>query len=263
MIRKNQPLLILAAGLVVIAMGVVVTFLFIGNNGDDVDVGDTVRDSGPPSVSTRGTSGGPEVQAETPASQFGILLSELAPIMEVNVSETFTQNITTFSSSYWFKTEQEGAEKAQEWRIKDAFQAVFQPKGLSAEVLKGAFYLRVETYQFVDSGGASKAFAHLDNVLKNTTGSDPVKAKKLGNESSAYQIVEGTVGTSETVAVYHRFTFRRGNTIVSVQTWGAQPLMNIDPAREIAAIIDEKLLGARPAVEPTPIPTPNFPGLSN
>jgi hypothetical protein len=51
--------------------------------------------------------------------------------------------------------------------------------------------------------------------------------------------------------------------IVTVVTWGAETYMNIDPARNVAATIDEKLLGTRPAVEPTPIPTPSFPGLGN
>lgn len=263
MIRKQQPLLILGAGLILIVLAVAAATVLLGNNDDGPDVSDTVKDSGPPSTSDSGTAGGPEVIARSPASQWGILLGELPPIYEVDVPNTFTQNISTFASSYWFKTEKDGGEKAALWRIIDGYQAYYQPKGLAAEVLKGAFYIHVETYQFQTPDGASKAFAHLDNVLKSTTGSDPVKANRLANQSSAYQYIEGTVGTSETVAVYHRFSFRRGNTIVSVVTYGAQPLMNIDPARELAVIIDDKLLGARPAAEPTPVPTPSFPGLSN
>lgn len=261
--KKQQPMLILGAGLVLIAMGLVVTFLFLASGDDGADVSKTVTDDANASKSTTGTVGGPEVVASQPATKWGLLLGELPANYEVDVSNTFIQNISTFASSYWFKTEQEGSERANDWRIIDGFQSLYQPRGLAAEVAQGAYYVRVETYMFQSPDGAKKAWAHYDNVLKSSSTSTPVQAKGLANSSSAYEIISGTVGPSEIVAVFHRFSFRRGNTIVSVQTWGGKPFLNIDPAREIAAIIDAKLLGSRPATEPTPIPTPSFPGLGN
>lgn len=256
--RVSRPVLILVAGLVLIAGGVVAAVVVARLGDDGPNVSDTVRNGGPASKSKGGTVGGTEVLAQIPASRFGILLQELPANFQVNVSDTFTQNISTFSTSYWFKTEAEGSQKANDWRIIDGFNAVFQPKGLIAEVTKGSYYLTVETYMFLDVAGAQKAWAHYDNVLKSTTGSDAVDAKPLANNSNAFQIIQGTVGPSEMVGIYHRFSFRRGNTIVSVQTWGGQPYMNIDPARDLAVMIDEKLLGARPAAEPTAVPTPGF-----
>ncbi|MEO8541772.1 MAG: hypothetical protein ABI577_18680, partial [bacterium] len=189
--------------------------------------------------------------------------TELPENYEVDVPNTFVQNISTFSSSYWFQTEKQGSELANTWRIIDGYQALYQPKGLAAEVAGGAYYIRIETYMFQNIDGAKLAWAYYDNLLKAIPSSSAVKTKGLANDSSSYEIVSGTIGPSEIVGVYDRFSFRRGNTIVTVQTWGGKPFMNIDAAREIAVIIDNKLLGARPATEPTPIPTPSFIGLGN
>ncbi len=263
--QNRQPLLILAAGLVVIAMGAVVAFLFLGNNDDDngpSTVSGALREK-TPSASTRGTNGGPEPVVTMATSKASLLLGELPENYEVDVSQTFIMTVSTFTSSYWFTTNKEGEEKSAEWKIVDGYQAYFQPKGLVAEVLQGSPYVHVETYQFATVDGAKAAWDYFDGFLSRTPGSEAVEAKPLANESSAYRYIEGTVSVSEDLAVYHRFSFRRGNMIVTVVTWGAENYMNIDPARNVAATIDEKLLGTRPAVEPTPIPTPSFPGLGN
>ena len=263
--RNNQPLLILAAGLVLIAMGAVAAFLVLGGGDDD---GGTSAPSGAlrektPSASTRGTTGGPEPVVTMTPSKASLLLGELPDNYEVDVTSTFTMTVSTFTSSYWFRSNKEGEEKSAEWKIVDGYQVYFQPKGLAAEVLQGSPYIHIETYQFATIDGAKAAWDYFDGFLSRTPGSEAVEAKPLANESSAYRFIEGTVSVSEDLAVYHRFSYRRGNIIVTVVTWGADKSMNIDPARNVAATIDDKLLGTRPAVEPTPIPTPSFPGLGN
>lgn len=264
MIRRNQPIIILAAGVILLAAAVGAVF-FIGRGDDkpDAATGGTVLQGEKPSRSTSGTLGGDELVAPRPASKYSVLLGELPEKYQVDVPNTFVQNISTFSSSYWFNSEEQGSKLAAQWRIIDGFNAVFQPEGLAADVAQGEAYITVETYMFQTVDGAKLAWAYYDNRLKNVTNSEAMKTKGLANDSSAYRIVQGTVGPSEVVGVYHRYSFRRGNTIVSVQTWGGQPFMNIDVARELAVIIDNKLLGVRPATEPTPIPTPSFPGLGN
>lgn len=262
MLRKNQPIIILAAGLVLIVGAITAWLLLSGDDGDGADVGGTVVEGEKPSTSTEGTTGGPAPVNDGPASRWNLLIEELPANYEVDASLTFTQNITTFSTEYWFKSDSEGEQKAREWQISDAFTAVFQPTGLEADLLRGEAFVTVETYLFANAQGAEKAWAHFDNVLKNTTGSEAVQTKALANNSSAYRIAQGTIGTSEMLQVYHRFSFRRGNVIVSVMTRGGQPFFNIDTARRFAVIIDDKLLGTRPAGVPTPIPTPSF-GIGN
>lgn len=255
---QNQPMLLLLAGLTLIAMAVVVIFLLIGNNDDDPDVSSPVTS---PNVtpSTGGTSGGPEPVAQGPANLYGVLLEELPPNTRVNEPETFAMNITTFASSYWFDTEQQGAELAADWAILDGFQAQYDPIGETAQVLQGSYYVWTETYLFATTDGADQAFDYLDQRLGSRNGSERKTARLLANESAGFEFIQGTVGASEVVGVYHRFIFRRGNVIGVVQTYGGQPYMTIDRARDVAVMMDEKLLGARPATEPTPIPTPFFP----
>ena len=258
----NGPLL-LAAGLAVIALVVGGVFLLVArNNDDDGGVGDAVREK-TPTQSRSGTAGGPDIVMGASPRVATMNLDELPSNYEVDVPNTFLMTISTFASSYWFRSTAEGEERGEDWLIDGGFQVYYQPKGGPAEVLTGPPFVRIETYRFQNQDGAQQAFNHLDALMSRITGSRKVEAAALANDWAAYRILEGTVGASETLAVYHRFNFRRGNFVVSVQTWGAESFMNIDSARNIAAAVDEKLLGTRPAVEPTPIPTPSFPGLGN
>ena len=259
--KKQAPLYLLGGGLALIIAAIAVTFLVIGNNDDDSGVGEVVKEA-KPSESREGTEGGEAKVSSAPASRFNLLVEEFPENYEVDVPNTFAINISQFQAGYWFADGDEGRRLAEEWRTVDAFQAYFQPTGLEADVLRGEAFITAETYMFADAASAQKAWAYYNNVLKNSPGSDPVEAKGLANDSSAYRFIQGTVGTSEMVQVWHRFSFRRGNTIVSVVTRGGEPFYNIDTARRYAVIIDNKLLGTRPAVEPTAIPTPGF-GIGN
>lgn len=256
-VNSRRPLLLLLSGLVLIAGVVTAAFLIAGNNDDGANVGDVVKEK-TPSQSTSGSAGGPDTVTQLSPAEASLNLDELPPGYEVDEPNTFAMNITTFASSYWFTSNRQGDELARDWGITNGFQVYYQPAGLFADTLRGMPYLTIETYQFADPAGARKAFGHLNNVLRSTTNSEAVEARPLANDSAAYRIIQGTVGPSEQVAVYHRYIFRRGNTVVAVQSWGADSYMNIDPARNIAAAIDDKLLGSRPVVEPTPLPTPAF-----
>jgi len=241
-------------------MAVVVIFLVAGNNDGGPDVSKTVDNNKGP-ASTGGTQGGPEPIAQLPASKYVPLITEVPGDNEVNVSDTFTMNITTFTSSYWFINDKEGQDRAREWQIVDGYQVYYQPVGLSAQVLQGDYYTTIETYLFATTDGAKAAYQHLVTKVGGLPGTAPEQPKGLANESAAFSLVQGTIGASDVVAIYHRFIFRRGNAVVSVQTYGGEPFMTIDEARELAVMIDDKLLGQRPATEPTPIPTPAIIGV--
>lgn len=256
--RPATPVIVLVAGLVLIAGGAIGTLLLTsgsdGNSGGGSNVPGSVKEPTP--ASTSGLAGGPEPTVSLPASKYTPLLEEMPPEMEVNASDTFTMNIATFAASYWFDTNARGEELSQQWRIIDGYQVYFDPIGRAAQVAQGGYYASVEVYLFESPAGAKLAYDYLEGRMKARTGSQPAQARPLANQSAAFRFEGPTIGTTDIPSVYHRFIFRRGNAVVAVQTFGATPYMSTDQARELAVLVDRKLLGEAPAVEPTPIPTP-------
>ena len=251
-------IVILLGGLGVLAVMAGIVVYLVRNSGQDVSA--TVKDTTPGAgaKSTGGTEGGPDDVVQGPASRFSPAIGELPGRYGVDVSNTFAQNISTFASSYLFKSSNEGADYARQWKILDGYNVIYQPDGLNAGVLQGRYYVSVETYLFQDVAGAKAAFAYMDQLFTKNQGSVKQQTKGLGLQSGAYQIIQGTVGASDMKQVYHRFLFRRGNVVATVMTTGGEPFMTIDRARDIAVIIDDRILGKRAATTPTPIPTPSF-----
>lgn len=208
--------------------------------------------------SVGGVEGGPDEVMPGPASKYSPSLSELPGSYTVNVPSTFTDNISTFASSYLFKSAQQGQDLAVEWGILDGFKAAYDPDGLEAGVLLGRYYINVETYYFEKTSGAHAAFQYMDSFFAGVAGSEKQVAKGLGNESGGYKIIQGTVGTSSEPKAYYRFIFRRGNVIGVTQVTGADKYISVDNARDVAVIMDDRMLGTRQATEPTPIPTPKI-----
>jgi hypothetical protein len=251
-------MVILLGGLGVLAVMAGIVVYLVRNNGDSVSA--TVKNVTPAAgaKSTGGTEGGPDTVVDGPASRFSPSISELPGRYGVDVPDTFAQNISTFASSYLFKSSTEGSDYARQWKILDGYNVIYQPDGLNAGVLQGHYYVSAETYLFQDVAGAKAAFDYMDQLFTKNQGSVKQPAKGLGLQSGGYQVIQGTVGTSDMALVYHRFLFRRGNVVATVMTTGGGPFMTIDQARDIAVIIDDRILGKRAATTPTPIPTPSF-----
>lgn len=250
---RRLPVFLAAIG--VIALVVVAATVACGGK----DVSKTVNGgngtAGVPK-STGGTTGGEDKIVDGPASRYAPYREELPGIFAVNVPLTFTQNISTFASSYLFRSNAEGQKYGTDWKIRDGYNVSFDPDGLQAGVLKGNYFASVEVYLFLDASGATAAYTYMQSLYAGVAGSEKQDAKGLGLQSSGFRIVQDTVGASNTPQVYHRFLFRRGNIVATVQTVGAEPLMTIDRARDIAVIIDDRILGKRASGVPTPIPTP-------
>lgn len=210
--------------------------------------------------STGGVEGGPEPLLSGPAAKYSPSQDEFAGAYKVAPNETFGMSLDTYAASTFFPGTTEGKELATQWGFGEGYQVTLEPDGLLAGVLKGGYYVIAEFYLFGNQAGAKSAFDYYKSRYDSTAGSEAVATKGLANQSGAWQLVKGPVGTSSLVGVYHRFLFRRGNLLASVQTYGAQPFMAIDKARDIAVIIDERALGTRQATEPTPAGTA-VPGL--
>lgn len=257
--RRLAPMLLAAIGVLAL-LAVLISAACSGS-----DVSKTVKGNGTNGTpganvpkSTGGTTGGEDKIVDGPASRYAPFREDLPGIFTVNVPKTFTQNISTFASSYLFRSNAEGQKYATDWNIRDGFNEDFDPDGLQAGVLKGNYFVSIEVYLFLNSTGASAAYTYIDSLLSGRAGSEKQDTKGLGLQSAGYRIIDGTVGASDTPQAYHRFLFRRGNIVAMVQTTGAESLMTIDRARDIAVIIDDRILGKRTSNPPTPIPTPKI-----
>jgi hypothetical protein len=223
------------------------------NGGDDAGPTGKATSTG---ESTGGTAGGPEPVLSGPASRYDAELADLSGQYKVDPKDTYDYLLSSFAAQGPFKNETEGNELAKQWEIIDGFTAAYIPDGQLAGVLQGRYYVTAETFLFKQLSGASAAYEKFVDFYKSSADSVTEQAKQLGNQSAAFKLVRGTVGDTSTVAVYHRFVFRRGNMVGVVQTFGRDGVMSIAQARDIAITMDDRALGKRESKVPTPVPTP-------
>ncbi len=245
-----------AALLALVAGALGLTLLACGGDDTPATVKNVTATGG---SSTGGTEGGSEVTLGPPANRYAPAVKDLPAAYIVHQPETYGLNLTSFSVQGPFKTPKEGETLAAQWGFADGWRAAFDPDGLLAGVLEGRYYVTVETYLFATIDGARQAFQQFDAYYASAPGSQKQTAKGLGNQSDAFKLISGTVGSSAIAGAYHHFLFRRGNMVATVQTFGGEPFMTIAQARDIAVLVDDRALGKRPATEPTPFPTPALP----
>jgi hypothetical protein len=190
-----------------------------------------------------------------PASRFAVSLDDLGNAFITNVPDTYVLTLESYAGTRTWKSVDEGKKHLTEWGYLGGYETSFRPEGDTAAVLKGAFNVYVETDLFGTPDKAKDAFAYFTKQFTDAK-APAVDVAPIGNEAVAYQFPLAKIGSSSVSAVDHRLMFRRGNLIVVVRTTGAEGFMNITQARTIAQMIDEKALGTKPAIEPTP--TGNF-----
>jgi len=266
--RRNTILATVGGGVLAVVL-IAGGLFFLLRDGDD-GAGGTVGDSGlsgrptqVPSQSRGGTQDSRSPVLDGPASRFVPELGELPRNYSVLPPDTFSMSPLQFATvGGAFDTPEQGENLLTEWGYKDGYQAVYEPGGKLAEVVGGLYYVTVDSVLFDTDAGARRLYNQLETKYAARAGSLRVtNVKGLGNESSGWLFVPsengvpGTIGTSDVVGIYHRFVFRRGNLVVTVQTYGGEPFMNIDRARDLAVVVDDRALGGRPAVTPTPRPT--------
>lgn len=217
-------------------------------------------DSGTAGASPTGTSAPGAINSSTngsspkldgPASKYSVAITDLGVNWITDIPATFVLNIENYAPTRTFSSAEEGRRLLAEWGYQSGYETGYSPEGRDTAVLNGAFYVRVESHLFADEAGAKAAMAYFESIIKST-GANPVSAEAVGNESAAFTATFGTIGKSKVNAVYHHVIFRRGNLVTVVLTKGAEGFMKVDPAREVALIADQKALGQKPAVEPTP-----------
>jgi len=223
------------------------------------DSNKTLDSAGKLASSSGGTVGGPEPTLQGPASQFTLLSDDVGADNKVYAPGVQSLDASDFvATAKIFTSSSEGEGLVKGWGYVEGFETAFQPGGQLAAVLSGAYYVNAETYLFKTLDGARQAYQQFEKAYAAAPGSAQQTTKGLGNQSSAWKLVNGTVGSSDVVAAYHRFVFRRGTLVGVVQTMGADPYMTIDRARDLAVIMDDRALSKRAAPTPTPIPQPTL-----
>lgn len=253
-------------GLTLIALlGVVVASL--SACGDDDDGGATaVAPGGSPTTrpsvviptpavtpSTGGSADTRQPLLQGPSAKYAPSEDDLKSLYRASVPDTFAVNNEIFETIGPFDTPGEAREFMRRWGFAEGWVVGLEPEGLlSAVVSRGALYPTVETFLFTTSEGAELAYLAFEKYYKSNPDTQLQTTRPLGNQSSAYRIQKGKVGSTQMDAVYHRFLFRRGNMVAVIQTYGGVPFMTVDAARELAVIMDARALGERPTSLPTP-----------
>lgn len=244
---------------VLCALAVVTLVAACGGDDDDAaaaspDQGTTATST--PSPETTPTSGnsdppnGESPLVDGPASKYAISQTDLGRGYITDIARTFVLDAETYGETPAFKDEGDGEALLASWGYRSGYETHYEPEGRVTAVLNGAYYLWVETHLFDSPGGAAQAFAFFNQKLSGS--SQPVNAETLGDESSSWRLIHDKVPGSSVDAVFHQVIVRRGNLVAIIATWGAEPFMRIDHAVEWARVVDEKVMGERPAVEPTP-----------
>ena len=194
---------------------------------------------------------GTSPKLDGPASKYSVSLDDLGANWITDIPATYVLKVENYAATRTFTSADEGRRLLNEWGYQSGYETGYSPEGRDAAVLNGAFYIHVESHLFAGEAGAKAAMAHFESRIKGT-GAGPISVLPVGNESAAYTVTFGTIGKSKVNAVYHHVIFRRGNLVTVVLTKGAEGFMKVEGARELALLADQKALGQKPAIEPTP-----------
>lgn len=246
MLRRHLPLALLACAVFALAAA-------CGNGSDDPT----------PAVSSSGTAAnGTPVPVNTsspaltaPASKYAVLREEMGKGFIVDIPATFDLDAKDYAGTSAFTSQSDGEAKLADWGYVGGYETGLIPEGRIQALLAGGAIVHMEVHLFKDEDGAKKLFNHLDTTFRNN-GAQPIKIDPVGNQSAAYTVISGKVGTSNVDQAAHTVLFRRGNMVATTLTIGASTFMTVEPAREVAAKIDSKAVGGGELITPTP--TSNF-----
>ncbi len=193
-----------------------------------------------------------EPELEAPASQYSILQADLEQEYLTDVGGTFVLDVETYGGSKAFESPEEGVAHLEDWRYLGGYETGYTPDGYERAVLNGSIYFWVETHLFEDADGALAAFEYINGRLDSSV-STRTESYPVGNDSVAWEAIGDDVPGSSVESVFHRVVFRRGNLVGVVATYGAEPLVTVRQAADLARIVDGKAVGEAELAEPTPV----------
>lgn len=228
-----------------------------GGDGDD-----TTADSAATIAARTVAAGGePGVVVDTttspvlgaPVSRYTVLHEEVGPAFRNLVAATFDLDLERYSDAGTFRSKAEGRQLLSEWGYIGGFEESLVADGGQSDVLNGGFDFTVESHLFNDEEGAMNAFIYFEQIVKANKKTTVTTIDPVGNQSSAWTLIDGKFPNTSIDVAYHRVIFRRGNLVVIVKTEGAASFMTIDDAYALAMVVDKKALGEIESVTPTPV----------
>lgn len=239
--------------LAVCALAIVPVFAACGDDGgDDSDNGSTpgTTETAGQSVTAAVSSASPEVDG--PASKYTITLDDIGISWFTDVKNVLVIDEQSYADTRdVFETAAEGHRLLKEWGFTDGYQTAYIPEGRDESVLTGSYYIVMETYRFETAEGAAKAYQYYRDSI-TSGGAPPVKSAPIGNQSVGFTAIGAKIPKTTVNAQFEQIIFQRGNVVSIVLTTGAQGFMKHEHAWKLAAMADEKILGVRSAIEPTP-----------
>lgn len=195
-----------------------------------------------------------------PSRRYSLLLDDLGTgNFRTDVKGTRELTADSYAEAPFWPSKQDGKDRLASWGYVDGYQTVLLPDGdINPAILNGAYVIRTETHLFKDAAGAAQAYQFFVKTVQTNGVSQAISGAPVGNESYASRTVQDKVPGSKVDQVLHHIVYLRGNVVAIVMTIGADPLMKIEITRDLALMIDQKVLGERPAPIPTPVslPTP-------
>lgn len=211
----------------------------------------TIKNASGSTVPANDAGASPKV--DMPVSRFAVSLDDLDPTAyRTDVNGVFDLTATNYGATATFDSAADGKKMLEGWGYKGGYEAGYLPISAPQSVLNGSYYINVEIHLFNNADGAKSAYTYFKGRISKS-GAKEESAPQLGNESIGYSRANGLISGTEVGATIEQFMFRRGNVVAVVFTYGASGFMNIDTARSLAVIEDNKILGKEKAPVPTPV----------
>jgi hypothetical protein len=200
-------------------------------------------------------NGGPEPEVDGSGAEYSLLFDEI-PYPDFQVYSPGTRQIENEelieASSNPDAVRETIAEQGRligyqaEYAVASEFSLLSGPVSI---VSTAGLYLTVE--------GAGEAIESAAGVYSGIEQFEPVQVEAVGNEHMAHSLerLEQLEDGREVSIVTYFIDFRRGNVVVTVALTGATAIVAPEEALALARVIDEKILGQRPAPMPTPAGT--------
>jgi hypothetical protein len=226
--------------------------MFVGCGDDDGGDSGTPPSASSATMPAKGTVSDASPKVSKPAGKYSVAIEDIGNAWLTDIAGTYVISSDSYCKQpCLFESQAEGKKYLDQWGYVEGYETAYIPEGRDDTVLKGGYYIKVETHLFESAEGAQSAYDFF-TAYAAASGASEVPIQAVGNGYSAYATLAGTISGTRVKALFHQIIFVRGNVLTVILTKGAQGFMTAESAWDLAAIADGKLLGQRAAPEPTP-----------